>query len=86
MANYASARFWTLYESLLHSVRERADKNYERFKASPDHPSLHFKRVGKFYSARVGREYRVLAIPVDDGLLRVWIGLHDEYERLILRT
>jgi len=47
------------------------------------HPSLHFKKVGRFRSARVGRNFRALAIETDDGLLWFWIGNHAEYERLI---
>ena len=41
------------------------------------------KKLGKFWSARVGLSHRALAIEDGEGFLWVWIGPHDEYERLI---
>jgi hypothetical protein len=38
-------------------------------KENPRHPSLHLKKVGRFWSARVGSRYRALAVEVDAGLL-----------------
>jgi hypothetical protein len=40
-------------------IRTTADKNYALLKDNPQHPSLHFKRVGPLWSARVGDQYRV---------------------------
>ena len=64
-------------------VRKLADKQFELLKSNPNHPSLHLKKVGRFYSARVGAHYRVLAVEVDSGLLWWWIGTHAEYDRLV---
>lgn len=83
MSNFAKEDFWRLYNALPPEIQKLANKNFELFKANPSHPSLHFKRVGRFWSARVGAEHRALAVDVDDGLLWVWIGAHDEYDRLI---
>jgi hypothetical protein len=47
------------------------------------HPSLQFKKVGRFWSARVGLDHRALAIMEHDRLKWFWIGPHSEYERLI---
>jgi len=47
------------------------------------HPSLHFKKVGKFWSVRVGINHRALAIDDGEDFIWVWIGTHDEYERMI---
>ncbi len=58
------------------------DKGYELLKRDPRHPSLHFKKLGKFWSARVGMHHRALAVEVEDGFLWVWIGTHAEYDRL----
>jgi hypothetical protein len=52
-------------------------------KADPRHPSLHFKRVGRFHSVRVGLRYRALGVDVPDGVLWFWIGAHAEYDELI---
>ncbi|HMO26342.1 MAG TPA: hypothetical protein PKB10_08730 [Tepidisphaeraceae bacterium] len=60
-----------------------ADANFELLKAEPRHPSLHFKRVGAYWSARVGLHYRALSVAEDDAMIWFWIGHHDEYDRLI---
>jgi hypothetical protein len=76
-------RFWRCYGELPKEIRELADKSFERLKDNPQHPSLQFKKVGGFWSARVGLAFRALA--VEDGADRiwVWIGSHDVYERII---
>ena len=76
-------RFWQCFEALSAEVQEAAEKNYQLLKANPNHPSLHFKRVGKYWSVRVSLDYRALAIETDDGFLGFWIGKHSEYVRLI---
>ena len=47
------------------------------------HPSLHFKRVGRLWSVRVGIGYRALAVDGDDGPVWFWIGSHADYDRII---
>jgi hypothetical protein len=83
MRHFASPEFWEAYESLPDKVRELADKNFELLKQNPQDPSLHFKRVGRFWSARVGLHYRALAVPVDSDLVWFWIGSHADYDALI---
>jgi hypothetical protein len=75
--------FWICYEALPSSVRVRADKALKQLKANPRQASLRLKKVGRFWSARVGLHYRALAIESDGGLLWFWIGTHGEYDRLI---
>ncbi len=79
-------RFWQLFEKLPNPVQELAPSNFELLKKDPRHPSLHFKRVGKLWSARVGLSYRTLAVEDGEDYIWVWIGLHDEYERLIQQS
>ena len=83
MKHLATPDFWKRYGALPEDIQTRANGQYERLTANPRHPSLHFKRVGRFYSVRVTDDYRALALPVDEGLLWFWIGSHDEYDRLI---
>ena len=83
MRHFASPAFWAAYEALPRSVRDLADKSYELLKRDPHHPSLHLKKVGRFWSARVGLRYRALAIEVEEDLLWFWIGSHADYDRLI---
>ena len=83
MKHAASGRFWDCYNLLPAPVRELADKNFQLLKRDPKHPSLHLKRAGKYWSARVGRNYRALGVEIPEGILWFWIGTHAEYDRLI---
>lgn len=69
MRHFASPKFWAIYQTLPPSVRKLADANYALLKSDPRHPSLQFKKVGRYWSVRVGLRYRALAIAVDDGYL-----------------
>jgi hypothetical protein len=60
LKHHASTDFWTCYQALPQRVRELADQAYERLKADPRHPSLHFKKAGRFWSVRVGAHHRAL--------------------------
>jgi hypothetical protein len=64
-------------------IRKLARKNFRLWLRDPSHPSLHFKKVGDFWSVRVGINYRALATRNGDLVRWFWIGPHDEYERLI---
>ena len=76
-------QFWSRFDKLPESVKQLARKNFELLKQDPKHPSLRFKKVGRFWSARVGLYYRTLAVEEGSDYIWVWIGDHDEYERLI---
>jgi hypothetical protein len=79
----ASRRFWTAYEALPASIRAVADANFDLLKRDPRHPSLQFKKVGKYWSVRVGLRYRALAVQADDTYVWFWIGPHADYDRII---
>jgi len=81
--HFASPSFWQAYRELPATTRDAADKAYALLKSDPHHPSLHLKRVGRYWSARIGLRYRALAVDVEDGLLWFWIGSHADYDRLI---
>ena len=83
MRHFASPKFWTAYEGLPLAIRKLADSNFELLKRDPRHPSLQFKKVGRFWSVRVGSRYRALAIDTEGGFLWFWIGSHADYDRLI---
>jgi hypothetical protein len=76
-------QFWQRFDALPHEVQQLARKNFELLKQDSRHPSLQFKRLGDYWSVRVGLHYRALA--VEDGVdyVWVWIGDHGEYDRLI---
>jgi len=83
MRHFASRAFWEAYGKLPEQVRELADKNYVLLKDNPQHPSLQLKKVGHFWSVRVGLRYRALAVEADGDFVWFWIGTHSEYDALI---
>ncbi|MDP8205731.1 MAG: hypothetical protein P9L92_03625 [Candidatus Electryonea clarkiae] len=78
-----SRSFRKHYDKLSPSIRKVAEKNFNLLKENSEHPSLHFKKVGSFWSVRVGSEIRALAVADDRDFIWVWIGSHDEYQRII---
>jgi hypothetical protein len=78
-----TAPFWASFERLPQSVQTVARRNFNLLKENPSHPSLHFKKIGKLWFARAGPHHRALAVEDGADLIWVWIGHHDEYERLI---
>ena len=54
MKHRASVRFWRLYRALPQEIQQLADRGYQMLLQDPRHPSLHFKRIGRVWSARVG--------------------------------
>jgi hypothetical protein len=60
-----------------------ADANFALLKRDPRHRSLQFKKVGRYWSVRVGLRYRALAVETDRACLWFWIGSQADYDRLI---
>jgi hypothetical protein len=83
MKHFTVPSFWESYEKLPADIKDQADKNYLLLKENPTHPSLHFKKIGNYYSVRVSLRYRALGIEHTDGIVWFWIGTHAEYDRLI---
>ncbi len=79
----ATIRFWSLFNRLPENLRKKAKRNFDLLKKDPLHPSLHFKKVGNFWSVRVGINHRALAIKDGQDFIWVWIGSHTEYEQMI---
>lgn len=78
-----TTQFWKCFENLPELVQSVSRKNFDLLKKRPSHPSLHFEKVGKLWSVRVGMDYRALAIEDGEYFIWVWIGTHDEYKRMI---
>jgi mRNA-degrading endonuclease RelE of RelBE toxin-antitoxin system len=81
--HFTSPSFWKLYNRLPASIQDLADKQYQLLKSNPRHSSLRLKKVGKYWSVRVGIHYRAAAVQIDEGLLWFWIGRHAEYDDLV---
>jgi len=83
LKHFATPRFWALHRELPSDIQALADRNFAILKENPRHPSLRLKKVGRFWSARVGRGHRAVAVQKDDGLFWFWIGSHSDYDKLI---
>jgi hypothetical protein len=79
----ATPSFWDHYRALPEAVQRTADRCYALLKVNPRHPSLHFKKIGRYWSVRVCIHHRSLAVERGDDLIWFWIGTHAEYDRLI---
>lgn len=83
MSHRASSKFWRNFAELSPELQQLARENYALLKDNPQHPSLHFKRVKNYWSVRVGTDHRALGVDSPNGILWFWIGMHDEYKRII---
>ena len=81
--HWTTDRFWKCFDALPEPVQKLSKKNFGLLKTNPSHPSLHFKKVAKFWSVRIGLNHRALAIEDEEDFIWVWIGTHDEYKKMI---
>ena len=83
MKHFTVQSFWKNYNKLPIQIQKLADKNFELLKINQEHPSLHLKKVNNYWSVRIGKRYRALAVEINDGLLWFWIGTHSQYDNLL---
>lgn len=85
MKHYTTPKYWQAYNSLPAQAQAVADKNFDILKKNSNHPSLHLKKAGRFWSVRAGIGFRALGVdsPEGDGIVWFWIGTHAEYDRLL---
>ncbi len=81
MHSLVAPDFWELYNLLPPAVQARARKQFQLWLENHWHPSLHFKRVGPFWSVRVDDNYRALGIEKNGTILWFFIGRHSDYEQ-----
>ena len=72
-----------LLEKLPNSAKKKFTKQINFLKDSSSHPSLHFKKVGNYWSLRIDDNYRALAYNNLDYILVIWVGSHKDYEKKI---
>jgi hypothetical protein len=88
MTSKAADRFWKHYHQLPRPVQELAVKNYGLWRQNHNHPSFHFIRLAPDntrFSLRIGNHYRAIGQEVTGGVEWVWIGTHEEYNRILGR-
>ena len=83
MTHRASAKFWHFHAWLPEEIQRLAGENFELLKTNPRHPSLRFKKVGRYWSARVGIHYRAVAVEDGNDVVWFWIGHHSKYDQII---
>lgn len=83
MRHRATPDFWFHYRQLPQDIQQLADRCYAQLKQNPRYPSLHFKKVGPFWSVRIGLHYRAVAIQENEDVVWFWIGTHAEYDQIL---
>ena len=85
MTHRATPKFWTCYHQLPEEIQRLTDRCCQLLREDPPHASLRLRKIGRFWSVRVGLHYRALAVEHAGDLIWFWIGSHAEYDRLIDR-
>lgn len=83
MKHFTSPSFWNYYNNLPKNIQKLSDEKFSLLKENTKHPSLHLKKIHKYWSVRINISYRSLGVDVEDGILWVWIGNHDDYNKII---
>ncbi|MCY3568697.1 MAG: hypothetical protein OXH38_08715 [Chloroflexi bacterium] len=79
----ASPSFWATYRDLPQPILRLANRRYQLFIENPSHRSLRIKKAGDYWSVRVDRNHRAVAVRDGEDYVWFWIGRHDEYVRII---
>lgn len=77
--------FWRAYAGLDGRARSAARQAYTLFLVNPAHPSLRFKKLGGYghvWSVRINEQYRAVGERHGDTIHWVWIGTHNEFDKL----
>jgi hypothetical protein len=85
MKSRVVASFWNDYNRLPDEIRELAVKQYKLWLTNLHHPSLRFKKVGSYWSARITDDFRALGIMDGDTIIWFFIGTHAKYNHVLTR-
>jgi hypothetical protein len=83
--SFTRPSFWRAYAGLDPRVRAAARRFFRLFNECPDHPSLRFKPLAgheQIWSVRVTAQYRAVGERRGDKIVWVWIGSHNEFDKL----
>ncbi len=83
MKSNVVASFWNNYNRLPKEVQALALKQYALWLSNPNHPSLRFKKVGNYWSARITDDYRAVGIRDGDTVIWFFVGTHADYNRIL---
>ena len=85
MKSLTRPSFWRAYQGLGDRERQAARRAYRIFAEEPGHPSLRFKKLAGYddiWSVRINEQYRAIAERQGDTVTWVWIGSHNEFDKL----
>ena len=85
MKSLVRPSFWRAYIQLAESTKKDARKAYALFAKDPAHPSLRFKKLAGYtdvWSVRISAQYRAVGQRDEDAITWVWIGSHNEFDKL----
>ena len=77
--------FWQAYARLDLRTREAARKAYRLFANDPAHPSLRFKKLGRYdniWSVRINEQCRAVGERRGDAMIWFWVGTHNDFDNL----
>ena len=84
MTSKTHRRFWESFEKLPADTQRLAVEKFRQWQRDPFHPSLHFKEIlSDVWSVRISLSCRALARRKGELIVWFWIGMHDEYDKLI---
>lgn len=85
MTSRLTPSFRRSFAALPAADQESARKQYTRFQADPNHPSLRFKKLAgheNIWSVRITRSVRAVGHRDGDTITWAWIGTHATFDRL----
>lgn len=83
MNSSITRKFRKIFSELSQEEKNQAKKQFRQWLKDPNHPSLQFKPVGPFWSARINEKVRALAYKKEDTYYWFWIGHHREYDKFL---
>jgi hypothetical protein len=86
LKHHATLRFWTLYDALPAGVQRLTTATFEVVKFYPKEATARLRKLGGYWTMRVGPTHRALARESGENLLWFWIGRHDDYAKISSST
>lgn len=88
MISHTTERFRKAFANLPKEIQHQAKDAYKQFRHDPFYPSLRFKRIHSakpIYSVRINIECRAVGVQNENEIVWFWIGLHNDYIKLLAR-
>jgi hypothetical protein len=83
MTHFTTPEFWQYFDLLPDDIKTLAKKKFNFLKDNPRHPSIHFKKAGKYWTARIGIHRRAISKERSAGLNWFSGGHHSASDHLL---